>query len=239
MHTTTGINYELTLSANQYIFIEVSKSSLKAPKPPLWYNEQTDRWMDNEFHPLYKDSLMVYDVARHDEVWNAILKICVKLPKFDYEQYRLQYSTISTLDIDNLDIKTWVKKYFIFTSPLDQQYITRNALLCESRVHAIFSSIRVTRGGQDINSVNIKHAIQTGINTDAIVIAGEQLVSPLDEIKACRFAHMDWQHWLNGKYTLDEKASAIALHRLDNTVETHQNDAVQIYQEAQSKKGNK
>ena len=237
--TNAGYKLETNTVPNFEIFQYMSKQKIITPKPPR-YTLDDGREIDNEFHPLYADALVVMDLARHNAVLNGLITLCMKLvDKSEIEAYRVPYEAQKSLSDEKLSLEAWFIKYIALDSYDDLNYLTQHLILTETSVSAIFSSIRVTRGGQDVANVSLKNAINTGVSTDTIVIAGHQIVNPLDEINACRFSQMEWQKWLRDEYNIEEKASAIALYRLDKIVDSHNNDAVQIYQEQQARKKTK
>ena len=183
----------------------------------------------------------MFDVQRHQIANDAIIQHCVRMKtKVNYDKYKRQFAIIRASGFDSplTSIENWHLKNYVITQ-FDMTKIVENTLLTETLVASIFNSIRVTRDGIDIHRANVKNAIQTHIETDAIVIAGHQLVSPLDEIKAATFSMINWQEWLRCEVSLEEKATAIALHRLDRVVETHSNDVIQLHQEREARKRQK
>lgn len=184
---------------------------------------------------------MVYDVRRHQVAIDAIIANCIELQtKLDCEQYRESFNIMQSSKFISQDetLEMWYMKNFVLED-IDMVNLVVNSLLTEQLVADIFNSIRVTRDGMDIHSAHLRNAIQTHIETDSIVIAGMQLVSPIDEIKAAQFSMINWQEWLRCELTLREKATAIALYRLDRILETHTNDVLQIHQEKEARKRNK
>lgn len=242
--TSTGFEVELKQIPNITIFEYIADCNLVVPKPPLWEripasNGQPAVWEPNEYHPLYHDAMLVYDVQRHNVAINAIVSSCFEISdKSQFDSYIPLYAIAKRFLSKYETFETWVLRNFIVT---DADLMTQvdNCILTEQRVGRIFSSISVKRDGINIHQANLKHAVNTNIDVDAIVIAGYQLVSPLDELRGCNFSGMEWQSWLRCEYTLKEKASAIALMRLDKTIETHNNDAVQIFSEREAKRKNK
>lgn len=235
-----GVEIELIPTANIAIFSHIADVNLVIPKPPTFIDDD-GRVLENPFHPAYHDALAVFDVQRHQTASDAIIKCCVRLVyKSDLSKYSDSYQAlVDGKLISKLEtLEEWYIKTFILTTN-DMVTIVQNTLLTEQLVSTIFNSIRVTRDGTDINRVSIKNAIQTHIETDAIVVAGMQLVSPLDEIKAAQFSMINWQEWLRGETSLKEKATAVALYRLDRIIETHSNDVVQLHQERESRKKSK
>lgn len=238
--TERGYNITLNTTSNISIFGEISKAKLVIPKPPI-YLDDDGKELDNPFHPTYHDAISVYDLQRHQVAFDGIIKLCLTLnDRFDEKQYQQAFAILknSKLVSSIETLQTWFIKNYVL-SDTDLQFVVSNTLLTENKVADIFNSIRVTRDGQDIHSTYIKNAITTNIETDAIVICGYQLVSPLDEIKAAQFSMMNWQEWLRCEISLEEKATAVALYRLDRVVENHSNDVVQLHQERESKKKNK
>jgi hypothetical protein len=238
--TEKGYELKLIEKANITIFGEIARAKLPIPKPPIYIDEE-GRELENPFHPIYHDALAVYDLQRHQIANDAIIKNCVELiTKVKLEKYEDAFSILNVcgLNKSNDTLESWYLKNYVLT-PFDIYKIVENTLLTETLVSSIFNSIRVTRDGIDIHRANVKNAIQTHIETDAIVIVGHQLVSPLDEIKAAQFSMINWQEWLRCEVGLEEKATAVALYRLDRIVETHSNDVVQIHQEKEARKKNK
>jgi len=233
----SGHKLALKSVANIAIFSEIAKAKLVVPKPPTFIDEE-GRELEHPFHPLYHDALSVYDLQRHLVASDAIVKLCVSFAQdFNLNEFKeafdIAQSSVFSRTGDTLE--SWVLKTYVLTD-FDMARIVEKTLLTETLVSAIFNSIRVTRDGVDIHRANVKNAIQTHIETDAIIIAGQQLVSPLDEIKAAQFSMMNWNEWLKCEIGLDEKATAVALYRLDRVVETHSNDVVQLHQEREARK---
>ena len=50
---------------------------------------------------------------------------------------------------------------------------------------------------------------------------------------------INWQEWLRCDISISEKATAVALYRLDKIMETHTSDVLQIHQEREARKKNK
>lgn len=238
--TERGFNITLNPTSNISIFGEISKAKLVIPKPPI-YEDEDGKLHDNPFHPDYHDALAVYDLQRHHVALDGIVKLCLTLnDKFNEADYieAFRILQINKLISINETLSSWYIKNYVLAES-DLQFVISNTLLTETRVADIFNSIRVTRDGEDIHRKHIKNAISTNIETDAIVIAGHQLVSPLDEIKSAQFSMMNWQEWLRCDISLEEKATAVALYRLDRVVENHSNDVVQLHQEKESRKRSK
>lgn len=239
MKYRTEQNYNVTLNpiSNITIFVEIAKANLIVPKPPI-YEDENGRLMENPFHPAYHDALSVYDLQRHLIAFDAIVKLCITLnDKFDEHEYLDAFNIVKKINLvsSTETLTSWFLKNYVLTQN-DIQHIVLNTLLTENQVASIFNSIRITRDGQDIHRTPIKNSITTNIDTDAIVIAGYQIVSPIDEIKAAHFSSINWQSWQRCEVSLEEKATAVALYRLDRVVEAHSNDVVQIHQERESRK---
>lgn len=241
MEYTSELGHYIILNqiSNIEVFEYIAESGLKVPKPPT-YETDDGRIEENPFHPIYNDALAVYDLQRHQLALDAIVALCLSIKNIEYIEYKPQFEVLKKSGIlDKREtIEQWVIKNYILTDK-DMYYIVQNTLLTESRVSGIFNSIRVTRDGINIHEAHVKNAISTNIDTDSIVVYGHQLVNPIDEIKACQFSMMQWLDWLDGKISLKAKATAIALYRLDRIIDTHNNDAVQIYQERESRKNSR
>ena len=241
MQYTTVKGYTLDLSpiANITIFQYMSKSGLKAPGIPI-YVDDNGKEMENPFHPIYHDALIIYDIQRHQVALNGILANCVKLQNKIQLQYQESFDILNKNNfLDKHEtFEIWYLKNFILEDE-DITEIIQNTLLTEQAVSSIFNSIRVTRDGMDISKTHLRNAVNTNIETDSLVIGGLQLVSPIDEIKAAQFSMINWQEWLRCDISISEKATAVALYRLDKIMETHTSDVLQIHQEREARKKNK
>lgn len=235
-----GYDFELKPIANIEIYKCIANSNLVMPKVPI-YEDEEGRKLENPFSPDYASAMTVYDVQRHTVANDAIVKMCLKLvTNVNLDIYRDSHEALKASGLINKDetIEEWFIKTFIIT-PKDMFIIVQNTLLTEQLVSSIMESIKVTREGTDIHRFNIKNAIQTRIEVDAIVVGGMQLVSPIDEIRAATFSMMNWVEWLSGSIQLQDKAVAVALHRLDRVMEMHSSDAVNLHQEREARRKNK
>lgn len=238
--TERGFDVELIPTSNIEIYKSIANENLVTPKVPTYIDED-GKVLDNPFSPQYNDAMAVFDVIRHQIANDAIIHKCIKLiSKIDIERYRDSYLTLYESDLlaKSETLERWYLKNFVLTAN-DMTYIVQNTLLTEQRVAIIMNSIKVTREGIDIFKVNIKNAIQTRIEVDAIIVCGMQLVSPLDELKAAQNSMLNWQLWLSGDVSLEDKAVAVALFRLDKTIDLHSSDVVQQHQEREARKKNK
>lgn len=226
--------------SNISIFQFISSLNLVVPKPPI-VELDDGRMMENVHNPLYNDALLVHDIERTNAAFFGVVRLCLTLDNEpELEQYRLQYETMKLHKLTKgMNFEEWVIVNFVLEDANDTSSLTQLAVLTETVVAGIFNSIKVTRDGGDIHKTQLRNAISTGIETDSIVIAGQQLVSPLDEYRACNETGMSQDKWSRCEYTMLEKATAIALYRLDKVIETHSNDIVQIHQERESRKKKK
>ena len=236
--TKDGVELSLTTISNIDIFTYLADYGLVIPIMPMSKLDD-GRIVPNPHSPLYNDALMVYDVSRHNAALDGIISLCIDIvDTIPLKQYQRVFERMVAYGIDKgVDtLEHWYIKYVALTDIDDKARLTQLVLLTETLVSGIFNSIRVTRGGDDIHKVHLKNAIRTDIQYDNIVIAGQQLVSPSDEASACIWSLLSRIDWNKGKYSLKEKATTIALYRLNKVVETHNNDVVQIHQEKESRK---
>ncbi len=88
----------------------------------------------------------------------------------------------------------------------------------------------MTKGGQPIQSLRVKHSVTTGI------LIGSQFagtISAYEEREAARFGFYNWTEWrLLNK---DEKAMAVAHYRINGMISLHQQDAVNDEMERRNK----
>ena len=238
--TENGYNVELTPIANIEVYKYISRVKLVTPKVPV-YEAEDGRLLENLFSPQYNDALAIHDFQRHQIARDAIINKCVRLiTKTDLEMYEEPFKALVSAGLvsANESLESFFIKSYVLTEN-DLSYIVENTLLTEYRVSTIMESIRVTRENVNIFQVHLKNAIQTRIEVDAIVVGGHQIVSPLDELKAAQNSMQDWTKWLSGEISLEEKSVAVALYRLDRTIEMHSSDAVAIAQEKEARKKNK
>lgn len=238
MILSSGIKVNLKEVANIRIYSELSKIHLVEPLPPIFVDDDGIE-QENVWHPLYADALNIFAIQKNDAVFSIILDKCVDFDRrlLETDQWKKMYKFF----VNDPVIRSKEPEHILFLKNLalggsDRFLITRECVLTEHRVFDIFNSITVKRDGVDILKANIRNAVKTNIDMDALIVEGLQLVNPLDEKKACADAGMDWQKWCNCEISMDDKASALALYRLEKIIDTHQNDAVQIESERKSKK---
>lgn len=226
--------------ANIHIYMGIYKNGIAAPLPPS-YTTPDGRTLDNTFHPAYHDMLQAYELQKNDVGFTMLLEKGVTIDKcyMQSPKWKKIYKANRKnplLGWDNQSEAVVFLKNFALTDDNEKQELTKLICLTETDVFQVFNAIQIKRDGFDILKANIRNAVNTGITIDELVINGHQLVNPLDEKAACASSNMDWQKWMDCTYSIEEKAIAVGLWRLESVKETHQNDAVQIESERKSKK---
>lgn len=89
----------------------------------------------------------------------------------------------------------------------------------------------MTRGGQPIQTVRIKHSVPTSIRIGTQFTGS---ISAYEEREAARFGFYNWTEWR--LLTNDDKAMAIAHYRVNGLISLHQQDAVNDEMEHRNKK---
>lgn len=236
---SNGIKLAVTEIANIAVFSEITKLNLAIPQIPIYKDEETGREYENPHHPQYVDSLLVYEARKSAFAFEILLRKCVEFDRRYLRMHAWQrvkefinLQKIFELESEEIDFL----RFFAFDNPDDRSLLANEVLLTESRVHGIFQTIQVSRGGVDINRAHLKHSVDTGISQQPIIVGNVQLVSPVDEFQTASESGMLWSNWVRCEYTLDEKASAIALHRLNNAIKLHSNDSVQEHAEREARK---
>lgn len=231
----SGVTIRIREIPNLRIFQGIAKSNLILPLPPT-YEMDDGRIVENPHHPLYHDALTLYEIQRANIAFEVLLQNAIE---FDFaEMNRPSWSNRWKSMQKSKFMKVKDPEHFVFLKEFaisqdEKALITRNAILHEQEVYDIFKSIVVTRNGMDIHSVGLVNSVDINIAIDSIIIEGYQLVSPLDEAKACIAFGMNWIEWQT--YSNTDKANVIALYRLEKTIEAHKDDIVQIESERKSK----
>lgn len=236
-----NIKLEVKQIANILIFEEVSKAELQVFLPPLDTSEDGYE-IENTFHPIYQDSITVYELLRSNLAFDAILTYAVNFePKYLKDSnWKKMFEILQSqtfIELHDNEALNFLKFYVLADQTQAKQHLTQLAILHEAKVFDIFKSIQVARSGRSIHEYPIKNSINTGIEPESMVIEGVQLINPLDEYSACVASGMDWSKWISCEYTNQTKAYTVALYRLNKVVDSHQQDAVQIETEAKNKKG--
>ncbi|MCA9381163.1 hypothetical protein KC678_02770 [Candidatus Dojkabacteria bacterium] len=209
------------------------------PKPPL-FTLDDGRVIENYHHPLYNHSIMLYASYKATEIFKNIIKRSVLDIDSKYllnNEWRIMWENMCLIDHMKPEQEKFAfLLYHLFANDSDREKLIDTVVLTELRVSKFFNSISYVRQGLDIRDANIKNAVNTGIEQLPVIIGSLQIVNPLDEYKVASESGIPWNEWLHGSMSLDDKASAIALNRLDKLVHLHQEDAAQIEAERKSKK---
>ena len=244
MKLSNGIEIEVTKIANIDLFSAISEKNLVVPKVPQFEEEEgSGIWQDNPLHPLYHDAIAVYEVLKSEAILDIVFERCVTIDRKylgsqGWERLYKYLKNQKSFPISDNEMFNFVK-FYAFKDATDRGLLARNALLTESLVYSTFNSIGVVRNSSNIHEVQLKNSINTHINVLPVFIGGEQLVNPVDEYRACSDSGLNWGEWITCNYTMEQKASTIALHRLDRIITIHNEDAVQIEQERKSKSKSK
>lgn len=237
---SSGVNISVKQISNHIIFHEVSKSNIVLPLPPL-FELDDGRTIEHTQHPLYQEALVVYQLQSSEAAFDAVLKHAVtfdtKLLRHNNIWPRAEKNLrfVGQIKGDNEKVN-FLKFLALAESSIEEKNkIVRSAVLTENDVAEYFLSIQIGRDGINILQANIRNSIDVNISYDTIVIDGIQLVNPLDEIRACKENNIDFLKWIRCEYTLSEKAAIIGLHRLNQRVKSHEEDAIQIESERKSK----
>lgn len=235
----SGITVFVKQIPNVLIFETLAKLKIPVPQPPI-VELDDGRETENTFSPVYQDAITIYQLQMNNLAFDAILEHAIKFDKRHLEnrfwKERKRYLRSQFFYNPNIKEEISFLRYFALgDSAKDKLLLTQNAILHEISVFDIFNSLIITRDGYDIKEANIKNSVKTGIDYQAIIIEGCQLVNPLDEIKACKEYGLDWIKWYRCEYSLQEKATVVGLYRLSRLVESHQEDAVQIESEKRNK----
>ena len=235
------LQFEVSTTSTITLLQHLSKYKIVEPQVPKYEEvEGSGEFIENPFHPLYHEAMAVYEATKAEKIFNTLLKLSIATFDNNYlkdSKWKNLYTYLKrqrVYEIPQEEYQCYLQ-YYAFNNIQDKNLLANTVLLTERRVYDIFSLIGVTRNSYDINTIRLKNSIDTKIQVTPIFIGQEQLVNPLDEYTACIESNMQWEQWLRHKYTLDEKASAIALHRLNKIVTIHNEDAVQIESERKRK----
>lgn len=81
----------------------------------------------------------------------------------------------------------------------------------------------VLRDGEPIQDVRLRTSVRTGIDfNDVRIELG--MIPELEEREAAVYVHVPWSEWL--ELPIEERAAAVAQHRLHNLISVHVEDAV-------------
>lgn len=233
--TIKDCELEVTRISNIDIFSADISGTMPEPQVPKFYIEEQDRWVDNPDHPTYHAALSVYYANRTFALFDYILRNYVRV--VDKNKINIPRNIIKLYPDE--DVEFLFLKHILFEDILDGESMINLITLTETRVYPIFKSIRILRNGMDIHSHDVKNTVNTNIDYEPLIIAGHQLVHPLDEYNACVSSNISYVDWVNNQYDLDTMAKAIALYRINKIVEIHSGDAAQIESEKKSRKNNK
>jgi len=217
-----GISVRVKRANNLEIFSFDDESTVPEPKVPQFYIEKRNSYIDNPDHPVYREALKVYAADRILRMTDLIVEKYIDLdydPPIDKRLKRVYPDKSSKF--------LYLRHYLLNDDDLAD--IVNLMCLTETRVYHIFNSLKVLRNGVNIHEHVIKNSITTNIEYESVVISSHQLVNPIEEYSACKGSNMSWGDWINGKFTLDQMASAIALFRMDKIVSMHTSDAEQEY----------
>jgi hypothetical protein len=204
------------------------------PKPPSFYIEEQDRWVDNPDHPDYHSAMQLRQVSQAYAVYDTIIEKAVTFSG-DYLSL-LTRQELKLYVAEQEQYKFIVSKYGLDTKIIELAILTENA------VQAVLNRMAITRNGTNIFDVPITNALNTSIVVAPLLVGetGIQAVHPMDEFACVKSANgISWEKWINGEYSLPYMATTIALYRASQVIELHINDAQQIESERKSKKNNK
>lgn len=238
----TSSNYEVEYipCSNTVLYKGLAKKNFKPPKVPT-YIDNKGIVQENPFSQKYADALIVYQKTIELAMADVVLLNCIQFnpiwktsQSWDICRHIMQTQTV----IDNSNLELSFLKYYVFPEYQDYSLLAQEAFLTETRVYDIFGTVHINREGVDIHKAYLKNTIDTGIEVQPLFVGIHQLVNPLDEFNACIAGNMSWSKWYNCEYSLDEKASVVALSRLNRIREIHSDDAIQIESERKNKRNN-
>lgn len=226
-----GYKLDLKRISNGSIFNNEIEEIVPKPQVPKYYYDAQDRWIDNPNHPIYQAALHFNFIGKTLGVFDVIIDKCINLSN------KNDISIKKSIIRENPD-KTeefLFLKYYVLTNDIDKSELINEILLTETAVYPIFNSITILRNGFNIHETNLRHSIPTGIEYKPFVVAGHQLVHPIEEYNACVESNINYMDWINCRFSIEQMAQTIAIYRLNRIVEAHSNDAKESYQESKSK----
>jgi len=238
--TSTNYEVEYNSCSNTVLYKGLAQKNFKPPNVPT-YIDNKGVVQENPFSQKYADALVVYQKTIELAMVDVVLTNCIKFnhawkKSEDWANCCHIMQTQSVLSNNNLELS--FLKYYVLPDTRDHSMLAQEAFLTETRVYDIFGTVHIQREGVDIHKAYLKNTIDTGIEVQPLFIGIHQLVNPLDEFNACISGNMSWSKWYNCEYSLDEKASVVALSRLNRIRDIHSDDAVQIESERLSKRNN-
>lgn len=241
LSTTTGFDVPYINCSNTVLYKGLTDKKIASPKIPT-YIDNNGVAQENPFSSRYAEAVTVYHKSIELAILEIVLETCVifspewKLTPRWHECVEMMYRQ-SVLPRNNLELS--FIKYFVFNNLGDQSKLAHEVFLTETRVYDIFGTVHIQREGVDIHKAYLKNTVDTQIEVQPVFVGLHQLVNPLDEYMSCTESNMSWDKWYSNEYTLDQKASAVALHRLSKVRDIHTNDSMQIHAERESKRNNK
>lgn len=239
----SGIEIVVKEISNSSIYEAVSKSTeLIVPQPPEVELDDGTKIV-NTFSETYHNAIAIFEMQKNNYAFDMLLDLAIDFDESHLNRIEWKNFLRNTRHNRYIKIpenkKIAFLKFYAVKSFTDKHLITRNALLNEHDVFDIFNSISVTRDGNDLLQAAIRNSINTNIEIHSLTIEGFTIVNPIDESRACKDFGLSWIDWLNCRISNKEKASVVALHRLDRYINSHQDDAVQIESERKNKSKNK
>lgn len=238
--TVNGFDLILKPIANIYLF----KNQNDYPKIqiPKAFIASKQVWVENPFDPRLEEAQIIVEAERTLDTFSNLVRLCAELKNKEllteaYWKRRYKYLLMENEFLKDVPEETCFIKYVVLVSDLDQYNIAEHCCLTENKVFEYFNSFTITRNGTNVHDVEVKNAINTGIDLNAVAIAGLQLVNPLDEYDAAIASNLSWIEWIRNQLTNDEKAATIALYRLNRLKNLHIEDEQQIQQEKKGKHG--
>lgn len=225
--------------SNVQLFNHHQDIDIPVPKVPTYWDEYNDVERENPQHPDYYDAINVYNTRCMNYLFDIIIEkyISIEPSCLENEQWKRLFSILKkqpSLQLLNTEANNYIK-YYVLKDIMLKGQLANALVLTEQRVLHTFNSIETYRAGINIHEFDLKNTIDTQITSSTVFLGDQQIVSPLDEYKCCIHSNMLWDKWMQCKYSLDEKASTLALFRLDRTIQLHSEDAIQIESERKHK----
>jgi len=237
---SSGIVVKVKQVPNITIYNEVAKHKLKVPQPPI-VTLDDGRETENTFSPVYQEAISIFQLQQNNLAFDVILNHAVSIDErlLQDKKWKRQKELLEKnklLSYHEKEFVAFLKYYALAENFIDRNHLTQNAILHEGLVYDIFNSLIVTRDGYNIHETNLRNAVHVGIEVQPLIVEGCQLVTPVDELNACKENNIDWLKWYQCEVTLQEKAVIIGLHRLNSVIKSHQEDIIQIESEKKNKK---
>lgn len=219
-----GIDLILKRISNVELFDLDSQLLMPLPKVPTFFIKEQNREIENPDHPLYHTALSVYFTNKMMAFFTKLIQETVTIK--DKNDIKLPKNLRRTYP--NLTDEFLFLRHIVFNDQEAQDRLVNNVVLTETRVHKVYSKIRILRGGIELEQHDLTNVINTNIQTEPIVVGSHQIVHPLDEYNACVSSNINWYEWQECKLSLDFMADTIALYRINKLVNMHSEDAQQI-----------